>query len=79
MSSKGYDRSTLIELLRGSLSCPLIAAFGETGLADKLLTGPVSRHDLGLNGHPDVLGASLDYLISIGLLRAMKAMTIVTS
>jgi SAM-dependent methyltransferase len=68
LSSKAYDRSTLIELLRGGLSCPLIAAFGVLGLADKLLAGPVSKHELELNGHPEVLGASLDYLISIGLL-----------
>jgi hypothetical protein len=68
LSSKAYDRSTLIELLRGNLSCPLIAAFGEIGLSDKLLTGPVTTHDLELNGNPDVLGACLDYLISIGLL-----------
>jgi SAM-dependent methyltransferase len=68
LSSKAYDRSTLIELLRGSLSCPLIAAFGEIGLADKLLTGPVSKDDLGLNGKPDVLEACLDYLISVDLL-----------
>jgi hypothetical protein len=68
LSSKAYDRSTLIELLRGDLSCPLIAAFGEIGVADKLLTGPVTKHDLELNGNPDVLGACLDYLIGIGLL-----------
>jgi hypothetical protein len=72
LSSKAYDRSTLIELLRGELSCPLIATFGEIGLADKLLTGPVSKRDLGLNGNPDVLGACLDYLVGIGLLSSSK-------
>jgi hypothetical protein len=72
LSSKAYDRSTLIELLRGNLSCPLIAAFGEIGLADKLLTGPATKQDLGLNGNPEVLGACLDYLICIGLLSSRQ-------
>jgi hypothetical protein len=68
LSAKAYDRSTLIELLRGSLSCPLIAAFGEIGLADKLLAGPATKQDLGLDGKPEVLEACLDYLVSVGLL-----------
>lgn len=61
-------RRNLVGLLRGYFASPVIAALGETGMAERMLAGDFSVTDWDAVSQPDVVAALFRYLLSIGLI-----------
>ena len=63
-------RGALISLLRGSFTCPTIAALAEMGLVDRMLERSFDTRDFPSITNKHVLSSLFRYLHSLNLLRA---------
>lgn len=67
--SKLNPREELVALLRGHAACPILSGLGEHGLLDRMVSGPFAATDFPNVTEPRLLGITLTYLVSLGLLR----------
>lgn len=61
-------RKRIVNLLRGYFATPVIAALGETGMAEKMALGEFSQTDWGPEFDTNVVTVLFAYLHSIGLI-----------
>jgi SAM-dependent methyltransferase len=61
-------RATIISLMRGAFSCPVVATLADLGMTEQMLAGSFSVGDFKSVKNPSALGAIFTYLLSIDLL-----------